>query len=141
MKANEHQVGGSHYGSAKTQHWDFCVDNWLLYLPGQVTKYISRWRKKNGAQDLEKALHYLDKMIEVHHYRSGLSPRALHLDAMRRLYELTPPEVEIFRIMVEYSQLSELIEARGLVERLAAELAPATSLGRYPPSMAGEPPK
>lgn len=62
---NDTQVGGLHYRSSY-QHWDFarlCLDN--RYYEGCVTKYVARWRKKNGVQDLEKALHYLDKITEL----------------------------------------------------------------------------
>lgn len=64
--ANDTQVGGSHYQS-DWQHWDF-VDNPLWHLGWQEScaiKYISRWRKKNGLQDLQKAIHYTDKLIEI----------------------------------------------------------------------------
>lgn len=63
---NDRQVGGSHYQS-RYQHWDFVVR--VLknrYLEGAVTKYATRWRKKNGKQDLEKAAHYLQKLIDEH---------------------------------------------------------------------------
>lgn len=63
MGANERQVGGGHY-SGEYQHWDFVEDAGLRYVPGNATKYVARWRKKNGRQDLEKAIHYLDKAIE-----------------------------------------------------------------------------
>lgn len=64
MSANETQVAGSHY-RATVQHWDYV----LLalggrYLEGNITKYVTRHRKKNGLQDLEKAAHYLTKLIE-----------------------------------------------------------------------------
>ena len=62
--ANNRQVGGLHY-KAQYQHWDFvrlCLDG--RYLEGCLTKYVSRWRKKNGLQDLEKALHYTEKLME-----------------------------------------------------------------------------
>lgn len=59
---NEKQVGGQHYKSAY-QHWDFMLDVSMPYLPAQVIKYITRWKKKNGVQDLEKALHFLEKYI------------------------------------------------------------------------------
>ena len=62
--ANDQQIGGTHYRSAY-QHWDFVVDNELNYLQGCGTKYVSRWRKKNGIQDLTKSLHYIAKLIEV----------------------------------------------------------------------------
>lgn len=65
MSANERQVAGTHYKS-EYQHWDFCVE--VLenrYLEGQVTKYLTRWRLKAGIQDLEKAMHFLEKLLEV----------------------------------------------------------------------------
>ena len=61
--ANERQVGGGHY-KATIQHWDFVISNGLGYLEGQITKYVTRWDKKNGLQDLYKARHFLDKLIE-----------------------------------------------------------------------------
>ena len=63
--ANQKQVGGTHYAGT-TQHWDMvlsALDN--RYLEGNATKYLARWRKKNGVQDLEKAEHYLEKLIEA----------------------------------------------------------------------------
>jgi hypothetical protein len=66
-KANEKQVGGKHYFSPTGhQHWDMVVDHQLNYFEGQVTKYVMRARKKNGKQDLEKALHFLEKYLEVY---------------------------------------------------------------------------
>lgn len=64
-KANEHQVGGSHYASPTgVQHWDVVVMLKLDYFQGQITKYTIRWRKKGGLDDLHKARHFLDKYIE-----------------------------------------------------------------------------
>jgi hypothetical protein len=62
-KANETQVGGDHYKSA-FQHWDYVALAGIAYLPAQVSKYLCRWQKKNGLQDLKKAAHFLDKFIE-----------------------------------------------------------------------------
>src|ERR1700747_378792 len=62
--ANERQIGGQHYSSTY-QHWDWVVDVRLAYHPGNASKYLARWRKKNGLPDLEKAVHYLDKTIEI----------------------------------------------------------------------------
>lgn len=69
MDANEFQVGGDHYAKPY-QHWDFVLDCELNYLDGCSTKYISRWKDKNGLQDLRKALHYISKAIEC-----GLAPK------------------------------------------------------------------
>lgn len=67
--ANDTQVGGNHYKS-RIQHWDFVANRAMGYFEGQVTKYVTRWRKKNGRQDLEKARHFLVKMIELERAKS-----------------------------------------------------------------------
>lgn len=70
MNPNNRQVAGSHY-SATIQHWDYvllALDG--RYLEGNITKYVCRHRKKNGVQDLEKAMHYLEKLQSV--YVAGL---------------------------------------------------------------------
>ncbi len=65
-KANEKQVGGLHYKQEGTiQHWDYAASHNFDYFQGQITKYVTRWKKKNGVQDLEKALHFLEKYIEI----------------------------------------------------------------------------
>lgn len=63
--ANSRQVGGSHYGLKNFQHWDLVALFKLDYFQGQITKYVMRWKQKNGVQDLEKALHFLEKYIEL----------------------------------------------------------------------------
>lgn len=63
MTANKKQIGGKHYQSAY-QHWDWVLDNDLSYLEGCATKYIVRWRDKGGVEDLKKAAHYIEKLIE-----------------------------------------------------------------------------
>lgn len=72
MKANDRQVGGDHYRTEGQQHWDVAGQFHLDYFQGQVSKYIFRWRKKNGLQDLEKAAHYLEKYIEL--VKAGIIP-------------------------------------------------------------------
>lgn len=64
-KANETQVGGGHYKKGGEEHWDRA---WRLkYDPFQyiITKWIERWRDKDGLQDLRKAQHAIQKYIEV----------------------------------------------------------------------------
>ena len=63
MSANDTQVGGDHY-RMEYQHWDFVTDLKLPYLIGCSTKYPTRWRGKNGLEDLRKAVHYIDKAEE-----------------------------------------------------------------------------
>ena len=62
--ANAKQVGGEHYKNT-IQHWDWVASNDLDYFQGQITKYVARWRHKNGLEDLLKAAHFLEKYIEL----------------------------------------------------------------------------
>ena len=65
MGANEEQVGGRHYIEKAIQPWDYIIANKMGYLEGNIIKYVSRYKDKNGIEDLVKAAHYLDKLIEV----------------------------------------------------------------------------
>jgi hypothetical protein len=62
-KANSYQVGGDHY-KTKFSPWDVVNDWGLGYLDGTALKYIARWRKKNGLEDIKKAIHFLEKLVE-----------------------------------------------------------------------------
>lgn len=53
-----------HYQSP-IQAWDYILANDLGFLEGNVVKYITRWRYKGGLDDLHKAAHYLQKLIEL----------------------------------------------------------------------------
>ena len=64
------QVGGSHYNTKKVQPWDAmesCMskEEFVGYLRGNVIKYTMRCNDKGGVQDLEKAQHYMEKLLQV----------------------------------------------------------------------------
>jgi hypothetical protein len=59
------QVGGDHYKSLKIQPVEYIHANGIGYFEGNVIKYVSRWRSKNGIKDLEKARHYIDLLIQL----------------------------------------------------------------------------
>lgn len=63
--AFDHQISGSHYKDAAIQPIEFIVANDLGFIEGNVVKYIVRWRKKNGVEDLRKVRHYIDMLIEL----------------------------------------------------------------------------
>lgn len=65
MTANDIQYGGEHYKNRKYETWDVIADWRLGYFDGNAVKYLSRWRLKNGLEDLLKARHYIDKLIEL----------------------------------------------------------------------------
>jgi len=64
-RANDTQVAGNHYKQFQIEPWDAIVDWGLGYLDGNAVKYLSRWRHKNGLEDLKKARHYIDKLLET----------------------------------------------------------------------------
>ena len=64
MSAYKKQIGGKHYLKYKVQPSKFVVENKLLYPEGCVIKYILRHQDKGGKQDLEKAKHFIDMIIE-----------------------------------------------------------------------------
>ena len=57
------QVGGSHYKKHSIQPWDIIDEYGLGFYEGNVLKYLLR-DKGNKREDLEKAVHYLEKMLE-----------------------------------------------------------------------------
>jgi hypothetical protein len=58
------QVGGGHYLSLAIQPIEFTLANDLGFAEGSVVKYIARWKLKGGVEDLEKARHMLDLLID-----------------------------------------------------------------------------
>lgn len=59
------QVGGGHYKDMAIQPAEFIHKNGIEFLPGCVIKRMCRWRKKDGFQDLRKAIHEIELMIEL----------------------------------------------------------------------------
>lgn len=64
MEARDMQIGGNHYKDMVIQPTEFIHRNNLSFIQGNVIKYICRYKSKNGIQDLEKAKHYIDLLIQ-----------------------------------------------------------------------------
>ena len=62
---NSTQHGGDHYKDKAIQVWDFIAANKLDYFQGNIVKYVCRHPDKGGLEDLKKARHYIDKIIEM----------------------------------------------------------------------------
>lgn len=60
------QVGGSHY-QLPIQPIDYIYENKIPYLEGNVIKYVTRHASKNGIEDINKAIHYLELIKEKHY--------------------------------------------------------------------------
>jgi hypothetical protein len=64
-KALDVQVGGQHYKDYAIQPVEFIHKNHIGFCEGNAIKYLCRWREKGGLQDLKKARHYIDLLIEM----------------------------------------------------------------------------
>lgn len=60
----EREVGGDHYRKMKIQPIEFITANNLNFCEGNIIKYVARHKQKNGREDLLKARHYIDLLIE-----------------------------------------------------------------------------
>jgi hypothetical protein len=69
-KILDHQEGGSHYKKMAIQPIDFIYFNEIPFIEGNIIKYILRHKKKNGLEDLKKAKHYLEILIEKEYENS-----------------------------------------------------------------------
>ena len=65
MSATDIQIGGNHYSKMEIQPIEYIMKNKIPYCEANVIKYLSRWRSKNGVEDLRKAKHYIDLLIEA----------------------------------------------------------------------------
>lgn len=68
------QVGGNHYKNLAIQPVEYIFKNNIGYFEGCVIKYVTRWKDKGGVQDLLKAKHFLELLIELQeqHAKAGL---------------------------------------------------------------------
>ena len=74
MSAYDKQIGGSHYKNMVVQPSEFINKNKLLFAEGNAIKYICRHAHKGGKQDLEKAKHYIDMIIERDYLQTEKNP-------------------------------------------------------------------
>lgn len=69
--ASKTQVGGSHYAEFAIQPSEYIHRNGLGWCEGNAVKYITRHRRKGGRQDVEKAIHYLQLLLEWEYGSAG----------------------------------------------------------------------
>lgn len=131
MSANEKQIGGLHYKDRKIQHWDYAAQ--LPYLEGLATKYIDRHARKGGKEDLLKAIHTLEKMIEEYY-----PERPLGHDLEELLEEAGTQEFSAQRELAALNRQKEAhlmdtpdLSPMGIVEMIEASLCPDQSQGNH----------
>ena len=74
MTALETQEGGGHYKDMAIQPVEFIHANEIEYLAGNVIKYVCRHRNKNGAEDIRKAIHYCQLILELEYGYKNSNP-------------------------------------------------------------------
>lgn len=65
MTALDKQEGGGHYKNMAIQPVEYITANNMPYLEGNVIKYVSRHTNKNGEEDIKKAIHYLEMILQL----------------------------------------------------------------------------
>lgn len=121
--ANERQYGGDHY-RAEYQHWDMVHDTGMGYFNGCASKYVGRHRRKNGPEDLAKAVHFCEKAIELGLDRSdadvcrdpGSYEHFVHRYADHA--HLTHEEYEIVRQLAASNYMNALGLISSMLDRL-----------------------
>lgn len=146
---NDYQVGGDHYRkhSPDYQHWDLVADFHMNYFTANITKYVVRWREKEGVKDLQKTVHYCEKLMSLYKehrggYHWGLRTSIL-LD--KRFYDwcaaqpdMTQHEQQIIELAVRYACPEDLeLLHTWLVNLVALAMQHRAATGQ--PSSTGSP--
>jgi hypothetical protein len=116
MEANDRQVGGHHY-----QTQDLAIKFRMPYLDGCTTKHVSRWRKKLGVLDLQKGLHYLDKLIETATYdikRDNNVDVDMELTRFVEANNLSHLEYQYLFILCTYRNVNALRNAHQILNKI-----------------------
>ncbi len=124
--ANDRQVGGTHYGGGAYQHWDWAWDAHLDSFQYPITKYLARWKRKDGLKDLDKAHHYLVKYIEVVSREKSRrdEPSFTNFQRHKEWAQLEGLDNAQFRItgkIMSWVIIEELYETLGMLERYIDE--------------------
>lgn len=124
MNPNDTQVAGTHYRSS-FQHWDLVVQLKLGYFEGQVTKYVTRHRSKNGRQDLDKATHFLMKLVSIVGASAWTADHKYPTEQLLAEYaeanRLLPQEVKVIRFVTGWVTLGHLKIAQHALQQLVQE--------------------
>jgi NTP pyrophosphatase (non-canonical NTP hydrolase) len=100
MSNDKKQVGGDHYKHMEMDPAEFCAINDIPFLEGNVIKYVCRHQYKNGIEDLNKAIHYLE-ILMGHHYN--------HSYHQSKHSSIKPNMKELIKLVVEWGEDRDLI--------------------------------
>lgn len=83
MSSLSTQVGGDHYKSLAIQPVEYITKNGLGYIEGSVIKYVTRHKSKHGAEDIKKAIHFLNLLLELEYGKKESSGLPAKVDYPR----------------------------------------------------------
>ena len=134
-KIDTEQIGGDHYHSEDSfsQHWNVMMLLRANYFQGVITKYIDRWRKKNGVEDLQKAMHYARK------YKEYLYPPVYNLTSIETIarpllkkYGMQSLEARAFQAVFQNNMGAAIARIQDLIDD--AEAGPTKGYTNQDPS-------
>ena len=134
MAANDTQIGGDHYKTPGLAHWDIVDEYDVSYLAGNATKYLTRFRRKAGLQDLQKAQHYIAKMIETRSKFHGRTEGDVPLPVLDTFFAdngITGPEREPIRLIFNWLTPYDLRSAGVWVQAIIDEYDGSAPTGAY----------
>jgi hypothetical protein len=130
---NKIQHGGRHYKQFVIEPWDFVSLNSIGYLAGDAIVYIARYKEKNGIEDLRKAGHYINKLIELEEARASADPDVFRAYA-EKLLKLPGTDFTVTLPMSPLPAAEPTIESLGISPTdwhlMQAELAAAIKAGK-----------
>ena len=121
------QIGGDHYGGVAFQHWDFVLQCGQPYLTAVATKYLARWRQKDGIGDVLKSLSYVDKTLDA--LANGELSWPLPTDHAKaralwptycEVYNMPELDHDASELLIFALNVHDLLTARALIQRIIA---------------------
>ena len=107
------QIGGDHYAKHKIQPWDIIDEYGLNFYAGNVLKYLLRYKDKGGVEDLKKAQHYLEKLIQMEETMQNLEHTLKNIVGWadeRGLLKNSTPQAQMMKLVEEIGELSVAIQ-------------------------------
>jgi chromatin remodeling complex protein RSC6 len=109
------QEGGGHYKSMKIQPVEYITANNLSFTEGSIIKYVSRHKSKNGVEDLKKARHFIDLLIELEYTKPAAEKARLEAEAkkLKPKKKLRRPSA-MFTLLKTSASLKEIVGAESI---------------------------
>ena len=114
------QVGGDHYEKCGIMPTTYIRANNLDFFEGNIVKYVTRHKDKNGAEDIKKVIHYAEMILEdVYGYKNGEPPIGLRLDTGEPVWSENP---ELKTVGVPIALYKSELKQKGLTDREADKI-------------------